>query len=106
MSSGVLSAERAAAAGRGGRLEYSTIAWNRLEEVVSALAGQGLAALHSLLSEPRCSRNQPLHHHRGCECTTASPAETAARGLLGKSVSLTLGYPEALDATWPAFGDI
>lgn len=26
------------------------------------------------------SRNEPLHHYRGCECTVASPAKTAARG--------------------------
>jgi Cu2+-exporting ATPase len=25
-----------------------------------------------------CSRNEPLYHHRSCECTVASPAETAA----------------------------
>src|SRR6266851_5518169 len=31
-----------------------------------------------------CSRNEPLHHHRGCECTVASPAETAERCPLKK----------------------
>src|SRR5713226_714907 len=34
--------------------------------------------------ERGCSRDEHVHHHRGCECTIASPAETAARGALRK----------------------
>ena len=30
------------------------------------------------------SRNEPLHHHRCCECTVASPPKTAEHGRLKK----------------------
>ena len=38
-----------------------------------------------------CSRNEPLHHHRRCECTVAAPAETAVRGSLKEHVPGAVG---------------
>ena len=36
----------------------------------------------NMRAERWCSRDESIHDHRGCECTVASPAEPAARGLM------------------------
>jgi hypothetical protein len=69
--------------------------------------------------EHRCSRNEPLDYHCGCERAIASPTEAAARDPLNKEqhvrsktvssrwmcrVSLSAQVADAVVATWRIVG--
>src|SRR5260370_11290922 len=73
------------------RKMIQNLVWATAYNLVAIPVAGGLLVRWGLdLPERWCRRNEPLHHHRGCQCTAASPAETAERGPIDKDCNAIL----------------